>query len=501
VSDPIVATTSGQVRGQVANGVRKFLGVPYAAGPVGERRFKAPQPYPAWEGVRDATWPAPNAPQHSRPFPNLDITPFVGAGWIKGDDYLNVSIWTPDIGTKEAEANRLPVMVWIHGGAFIGGSNSAPVSDGGAYARAGVVMMAVNYRMGIDGFLPIPGAPTNLGLRDMIAALQWVKANAAAFGGDPDNVTVFGESAGAMAIGDLIVSPLAKGLFKRAIIESGHGAMVRSIAVGQRVVKQIAKLAGVKPTLEAFKTLSFDQCIDAVVKIHEPKVKIDVREADGRDPAFGLSRFLPVYGDDVLPEKPHDALRKGAGKDIDVLIGSNREEMNLYFVPLGVLPKLNGFLTWLILKKVEPKAGPILKAYKNSGPRRRGGAVFCDAMTDLVFRLPARRFAAAHQGTTHLYEFDWRSPACNGELGAAHGVELPFVFNTLAICSGPKGVVGENPPQALADRMQGLWASFAKGEPLPWSKYDTAGRQAYSLEKGYAGADPVMAAEAVYPLT
>ena len=494
MSEPIVGTTSGQVRGQVVDGVRRFLGVPYAAGPVGERRLKAREPYPAWSGERDATQPAPNAPQHSRPFPDLDITPFVGDGWIKGDDYLNLNIWTPDPAAK-----GLPVMVWIHGGAFIGGSNAAPVSNGTAFARSGVVMMAMNYRMGIDGFLPIPGAPTNLGLRDMIAALQWVKANAAAFGGDPNNVTVFGESAGAMAIGDLITSPLAKGLFKRAIIESGHGAMVKSIAVGQRVVKKLAKLTGVKPTLDGFKSLSIEQGIDAVVRIHEPKVKTDMRELDGRDPSYGLSRVLPTVGDDVLPEAPHAALKKGVGKDIEVLIGTNRDEMNLYFVPLGVLPKLNGFLSWMILRNVEPKAGAVLKAYAKADPKKKAGAIFADAMTDLVFRWPARKFAAAHQGTTHLYEFDWRSPAFGGQLGACHGIELPFVFNQLAPCSGPKGIVGEAAPQALADRMQGLWASFAKGEPLPWPAYVTAGRQAYSIEKGFAGPDPVMPAEAILP--
>ncbi len=494
MSDPIAATTSGLVRGAAVNGVTRFLGVPYAAGPVGDRRFRAPESYPAWQGERHATRPAPNAPQHSRPFPNLDITPFVGDGWIKGDDYLNVNIWTPDVAAK-----GLPVMVWIHGGAFIGGSNSAPVSDGTAFAKSGVVMMAINYRMGIDGFLPIPGVPTNLGLRDMIAALEWVKANAAAFGGDPDNVTVFGESAGAMAISDLMTSPLAKGLFKRAIIESGHGGMVRSIGVGQRVVKKLAQLTGVKPTLEGFKGLSFDRCVDAVVKIHEPKVRTDVREADGRDPAYGLSRFLPVYGDDVLPEPPFAALKKGAGQDIEVLIGTNLEEMNLYFVPLGVLPKLNRFLTWMILSKVEPKAGAALKAYARAAPKKKAGAVFADALTDLVFRLPARRFAVAHQGRAHFFEFDWRSPALGGALGAAHGLELPFVFNTLPICTGPLGIVGEAPPQPVADRMQGLWAAFAKGETLPWPEYDATGRQVFSIEKGFAASEPALPAEAVLP--
>jgi len=165
--------------------------VPYAAPPDGDLRFAPPAPHAPWSEVRDATDYGPNAPQIIRPFEGLDIAALVGEGWREGDDYLTVNIWTPDVG-----ASGLPVMVFIHGGSFTGGCNDSPVQDGAAFARSGVVCMTINYRLGIDGFLAIEGAPTNLGLRDMIAALRWVRENAAAFGGDPDNVTVFGESAG-----------------------------------------------------------------------------------------------------------------------------------------------------------------------------------------------------------------------------------------------------------------------------------------------------------------
>ena len=189
-------------------------------------------------------------------------------------------------------------MVWIHGGAFTLGSKDAAVSDGAAFARSGVVCVAINYRMGIEGFLPIPGAPTNLGLRDQLSALAWVRDNIAAFGGDPANITVFGESAGAMAIADLITSPLAKGLFRRAIVQSGHGAMVRSLPVAAKLVRKVAKLLGVKPTLEGFRSATPEQAVAALETAQAPTTLLDLREADGRAPAFGLSKFLPVWGDD-----------------------------------------------------------------------------------------------------------------------------------------------------------------------------------------------------------
>jgi len=232
MGESIVTITSGKVRGVGEDGVTWFRGIPYAAPPVGDLRFALPADHAPWSDVRDATVSGPSAPQVLKPFPALDVAPLVGAAWVQGDDYLTASIWTPD-----PEAKALPVMVFIHGGAFVLGCNDTGITDGSAFARSGVVLIAINYRLGIDGFVPIPGAPTNLGLRDQIAALKWVQRNAAAFGGDPDNVTVFGESAGAMSVANLVASPLARGLFRRAIIQSGHGSMVRPISVASRLTQ------------------------------------------------------------------------------------------------------------------------------------------------------------------------------------------------------------------------------------------------------------------------
>lgn len=498
---PLLAnTSSGAVRGATGRGCVAFLGVPYAAAPVGALRFAAPQPHEPWSEVRDATLAGPVAPQPTptpaqmeKMLPGLDITPLVGKGWAEGDDYLTANIWTPSVASA-----GLPVMVFIHGGSFTGGMGYAPVYDGSAFARAGVVCVTINYRLGIEGFLPIPGAPTNLGLRDQIAALTWVRDNIAAFGGDAGNVTVFGESAGAMSTANLIASPLAQGLFRRAIVQSGHGSMVRSIEVARRLVKRLAKMLRVSPDAAGFASRSAADCLKALEKVSLPNSGIDLREADGREPAFGLSRFLPVYGDDVLPQPPLAALEAGVGAEVEVLIGTNREEMNLYFVPSGVRRKLGGFLANMVVKKVEPRAREILIAYGIKQKGARPGDAFTEALTDLVFRLPARRFAAAHKGRTHFYEFGWRSSAYNGELGACHALELPFVFNTLATVAGPKGLAGRDPPQELADRMNKLWSDFAKTGDLPWPAYEAATRIVYSLETGAAAPDPEMPAERLF---
>jgi para-nitrobenzyl esterase len=477
------------VRGTSRGAVRTFLGIPYAAAPVGKLRFALPEPPAPWSGVRDATAPGPNAPQFIRAFPQLDVSPLIGEGWRSGDDYLALNVWAP-----VDEQPGKPVIVFIHGGAFVLGSKDAPANDGSAFARDGIVCVAINYRMGIEGFLPIDGAPTNLGLRDQIAALGWVQRNAARFGGDPANVTVFGESAGAMSLACLVASPLARGLFRRAIVQSGHGSMVRPIEVAQRLTRKVAKLLRTTPDIAGFRAKSVAECVAALERVQRPTTRLDMRDGNGREPAYGLSRFLPVFGDDVLPAPPLELLAQGAGADIELLIGTNREEMNLYFVPTGIRRKLPRLLAWYLLRKVEPQARPVLAAYGMGSPGRRAGDVFTEALHDLVFRLPARRYADAHRGRRYFYEFDWQSPACAGELGACHGLELPFVFDTLATCTGPNGIAGTHPPAALADRIHGLWVRFARGEGLPWAPYEASTRQVHWLSLGETRTDAIIPA-------
>ena len=488
MTDALVHTRYGSLRGTVLPGAVRFLGVPYAAPPVGIRRWLAPQAPLHWSGVRDATVPGANAPQIIRAFPGLDVTPLVGHGWQSGDDFLTANIWSPAI-----SARGLPVLVFIHGGAFIGGSSAAVVHAGTNFARAGIVYVAINYRLGIEGFLPIPGVPTNLGLRDQVAALEWVRDNIAEFGGDPGNVTVAGESAGAMSIANLMASPLAQGLIKRAIVQSGHGSMVRPVGIAQRVVLAAASHLQVPATAEGFAQCSAAQCAAAVDAVSRPEMRMDLRDDTGWDAAFGLSRFLPVYGDDVLPLHPLAALAKGAGSDVDLLIGTTREEMNIYMVPTGVRAAVNAASAIAMLAASSPSAPELLHAYGLKDAERPGDAL-CTAMTDLVFRLPARQFATAHRGRTHLYEFAWRSPACGGELGACHALELPFVFNTLATCSGATGLVGENPPQEMAERIHGVWVDAVSRGHFAWPEFVQDTAQCFMLDSGETVRDAPMPA-------
>jgi len=485
----ILQISSGKLRGRVGEGIVTFLGVPYAAAPV---RFELPEQREPWGGIFDASDRGPAAPHRVGEVPQIDAIALVGAGSDGGDgDYLRANIWAPQ------DAIDAPVMVWIHGGGFVVGSKDAPVSDGTEFARSGVVCIAINYRMGIDGFLPVPGAPTNLGLRDMLFALQWVQDNAAAFGGDPANVTVFGESAGAMAIADLVTSPLAKGLFRRAIIQSGHGAMVREIPVARRLVDKLAKKLGVTPDAAGFRNVSFEAGWKAMEKLAKPTA-IDLRDKEGHGPVFGISRFIPVWGDDVLPRRPIDALREGAGAEIDVLIGTCAEEMNLYFVPTNVRRRIPGFLARWLIGKSNPHARKVLKAYGLGQKGMRPGEVMTLALTDLVFRWPARQFADAHQGRTWFYEMDWGSSACGGQLGACHAIEMPFVFKTFECASGNRGFAGENPPRELADRVHSIWSGFASDGTLPWHQWDED-RSVFRLSEGAVHNEPRMPAADFLP--
>jgi para-nitrobenzyl esterase len=295
-----------------------------------------------------------------------------------------------------------------------------------------------------------------------------------------------------------VTSPLAKGLFHRAIIESGHGAMVRDIPVAQRLVRKLARLLKVTPDAEGFARPTAEQVWKAMDRLSKPWPRIDLRDDEGHEPVFGISRFVPVYGDDVLPLKPIEALKAGVGRKVDLLIGTNAAEMNLYFVPTKIRDKAPRLLLKWLLRKSHPNAKAALSAY-GWGKGKRPGHAFTEALHDLVFRWPARRYAEEHQGRTHMYEFDWHSPACRGELGASHGMELPFVFKTLDRTSGPKGLVGEDPPYELADRVHRIWVDFATDGTLPWPEFSRDQRNVHQLAADRTIDEPVMPAAEFLP--
>jgi len=484
----------GKVVGVAAGGVRSFFSLPYAAPLTQDRRFRAPEQVEVWAGTRDATVPGPSAPQNPPKDMGIDFSGLLGPPIPGGPDYLTLNVWTPD----GAPTGR-PVMVFIHGGSFVSGSKDAPVYSGAAFARDGVVCVTINYRVGIEGFLPARDVPTNLGLRDMIAALAWVRDHIAAFGGDPANVTLFGESGGAWCIAALMTSPLAKGLFHRAICQSGHVYLSRDHALMQKLVHRVAKRLKIAPTRAGLLSKRPGEMLGAQDWVMQPSLWFDMRDDQKRDPSFGVTRFLPVHGDDVLPVSTIEALAQGADKDIQLLIGTTSEEARLFFVPGDTIGKLKRWMAVFFLRRALPRAREALRAYGFDEKGAQAGEVLTRAMTDLMFRWMTRRTAELHRGRSHVYEFDWRSPAIGGELGAAHAIELPFVFDTLATASGPRGLLGEAPPQALADSIHALWVRFATDGTLPWPEYRPETRLVYSLTAQTFAHEPAMPAAAFLP--
>ncbi|MCK2238942.1 MULTISPECIES: carboxylesterase/lipase family protein [unclassified Crossiella] len=457
--DTLVSTRHGDVRGtRTAAGILEFKGISYAAPPVGPNRFQPPRPPLPWSEPREATEYGPTAPQNPPEDPALALLPRVV---IPGEDYLNLNVWTP--GTDE----RRPVMVFIHGGSFTGGSGSVPCYDGAAFARDGVVLVTINYRLGADGFLWFGQGAPNLGLLDQIAALAWVRDNIAGFGGDPANVTIFGESAGGMSVCTLLAMPAARGLFRRAIAQSGAGHSVISPSTAALIGTRLAQILGVAPSREAIAEVEPARLVAAQEQLAQEVVAKP-------DPALwgevtrNLMPFEPVVDGDLLSAPPHECIAAGASADIDILIGSNTEEARLFLVPTGLLGLApEPFLLAAAAGYRLPAEG--LARYRANRPGESPGELVAAIMTDWFYRIPLLRIAETHP-STHVYEFAWRSPAYEGTLGSCHAVELGFVFDTLAD-PGLGRILGDQAPQALADSMHRAWVDFATTGDPGWPAY------------------------------
>jgi para-nitrobenzyl esterase len=463
--DTVVKTRLGAVRGATIEGIAVFKGIPYAASPFGARRFQPPQPVEAWNGVRDAlTYGATvTKPPYFPPFDVLLPEPA-----IAGEDCLNLNIWTPDPGKA-----GLPVMVWIHGGAFANGTGAIPTYDGSRFARDGVVCVTINYRLGVDGFLFLGQGSANLGLLDQVAALTWVQENIAAFGGDPNNVTIFGQSAGGMSVGSLLSMPRARGLFRRAIAQSGAGHHAISSTSAQRIGQYLAEKLDVEPEVEAIAAVPSDRLIAAQLAL-----SADVFEhpdpARWGEVAANLMPFEPVIDGDVLPARPIDCIAAGASVEIDVMVGTTTEEERLFLVPNGAINAINGDILAGVVALYGLPVAETLATYQATRPDASAGDVYEAILTDWFFRIPAIRLAEAHMlnnGRTYMYEFAWRSPAFDGQLGSCHALEIPFVFDTLAI-GGMEVLLGDAPPQQTADKMHAAWVSFATCGDPGWGQYD-----------------------------
>ncbi|KOV90124.1 carboxylesterase/lipase family protein [Nocardia sp. NRRL S-836] len=462
---PVVTTPAGAVRGIRDNSGELYRAIPYAAAPTGARRFTAPAPHPGWSGVRDGTHPSPTAPQPVRDFGNLDMTPYFGPGWVRGDEYLTVDVRTP-----AADNGNRPVMVFVHGGGFVTGSARAALYDGSAFARNGIVLVTLNYRLGIPGFLDLPDAPPNRGLLDVLAALTWVRTTIATFGGNPDDVTVFGQSAGATLVGALLATPQAKGLFRRAIIQSGNGTGAFTPDQAHRVTTAAAAALGVAPTAEAFATIPDERFVAVLPAL----AGLDLRTDTATDPLAGLSPFSLV-----LTTHPADTLTDGPARDVDLLIGTTTEEGHLYVVPQGNLECSTEADVLALAARVYPDPYAELAAHRASLPTATWGELRSALLGHALFGAGTARMAHAHAelsgGRTHVYSFAYRSTALGGRLGAAHTVDLPFVFDLAdqPWLHGDNGLLGADPvPDGLAAAVHAAWVAFASTGDPGWAAYD-----------------------------
>ena len=448
VAQPEVSVAAGALRGRVESGVVVFRGIPFAEPPA---RFAVPRPVEAWSGIRDAASYGPPPPQSD--LLGRDAPSGSAEGW------LTLNVWTPD------PAGSLPVMVWIQGGGYLGGTSGRPEYDGGRLAReGGLVLVTFNYRVGIEGFAQIEGAPANRGLLDQVAALEWVRDNISAFGGNPDRVTVFGESAGGGSVAALLAMPVAAGLFRRAIVQSMPGtyltpelaADVAGVLAASRGLKP-AELARVPPgELPAF--------ADALM------VEID-RYAD----RWGLAAhrkvpLAPVVDGVTLPTDPWQALAAGAARDVDLIVGHVRNEHRLFALMDGTLGRISEAQAATALDLFAPGPDGVAQY------RAAGGTpdeLYDRVHSDWLFRMPSLLLAEAHTGRTYVYELTWPAPGLGGVLGACHGLDVPLVFGNLT--SGqPAMLLGDDltEAEAVSAQMRGAWTAFATDGDPGWPAYD-----------------------------
>jgi carboxylesterase type B len=380
-------------------------------------------------------------------------------------------------------------MIWIPGGAFEHGSNALSWYDGSHFARDGVVCVTINYRLGAEGFLYLGDGIANLGLLDQIAALSWVQENIAAFGGNPNNVTIFGQSAGGMSVATLLSMSRAEGLFRRAIAQSGAGHHVTSPETAKRVGQYLADKLGVEATREAIAAVPRGRLLQAQQELSdEAFAQIFTPHPDLEhwgELAFNGMPFEPVIDGEVLPARPIDRIRDGAGAGVDVMVGTNAEEFRLFMVP--PLPPIapTGLIDTITDQRLAERLAvyklPVeatLAPYRAARSNASAGDLFVAIQNDWFYRIPAIRLAEAHAkspSATYMYEFAWRSSQFNGRLGACHVVEIAFVFDNLDD-EKFEPLLGTNPPQRVADAMHAAWVAFATHGDPGWPKYDLSHR-------------------------
>ena len=485
----IVDTRSGKVQGLEENGVHVFRGIPYAAPPLGRRRWKAPEREDPWDDVRDATRFSDQAAQGEF---MLDAM-MGGTPRNKSEDCLYLNVVTPGL-----DDQRRPVMVWIHGGAFMFGEGATPWYDGTAFATHGdVVVVTINYRLGSFGFLHLSdlfGAEVagsgNIGLLDQVAALEWVRDCIEGFGGDPARVTIFGESAGAGSVATLLGMPAASGLFSAAIPESGAASWFATTERATEIARVIVETLGVKPgDLDAMYAKTTDEIIAAQAAVG--------LETD----ANGLP-FQPVVDGVALPQPALDAIAAGSAAGVRLLVGTNHDEMTLFSLMDPALATLDEAA---MRERIARSWGgsdvdDFLAAYRRALPGASLQEMWIAIATDALFRVPAIRLAERQLAHAPVwsYLFTWATPAFGGVLKSTHALEIPFVFDTLDQPGGEifTGTGAER--AAIARRMNAAWIAFARdGAPghadIPeWPRYDTERRATMRIDETWELLDDPM---------
>jgi para-nitrobenzyl esterase len=468
----VVETASGKLRGVIQQGVQTFRGVPYAASTAGSNRFLAPRKAEPWTGVREAFQNGPTAPQLGGP-PNPLILGH-RAPSFESEDCLVVNVFTPGLGGKR------PVMVWLHGGGFAGGAGSAHSFDGNYLARANdVVVVAVNHRLNVFGYLYLADLggekyadSGNAGMLDIVAALQWAHENIAHFGGDPGNVTLFGQSGGGAKVSTLLGMPATKGLVHKAIIESGSALKGRSRENANKTTERLlAKLNLQKNQIDELQKLPTEKLLAA----------IDTR---GQGPAAaGTFNFGPVVDGKNLPRDPWDPAAPEISADVPVIIGSVNTEGTFFmppdnpqFAPLYSLDDAG--LKAQLTQRYGDQADKLIELYRKESPDASPSKIFFEALafpSDAI-RQAERKFAQG-KAPAYMYFFNWETPVEGGRRHSPHTIELPFVFDNP---QEQPDEVGNGPDlQPLADKVSGVWAAFARtGSPNSsltpkWPAYNT----------------------------
>jgi len=474
----IVQTQSGHIEGIVKDQVIHFKGIPFAVPPVGKLRFKKPLAIKPWSGTFNACQFGDASVQDINPMNPISTA---------SEDCLSLNVWAPDL----EEAN-LPVMVWLHGGSFTSGAGSMAQYDGHALAkRGGVIVVNVNYRLGVLGFahfneLSGGKADTNLGLRDQILGLQWIKNNIQAFGGDANNITLFGESAGGMSVACLLASPLAEGLFHKAIVQSGSADHVLKQEEANKTANTILHALEIGP-----RDIDRLWSVDAknILKAQRACGNLLVNRGDHQRPMplYGMT-LIPMFGDDVLPVAPIELIKKGVGANVPLIIGTTTREWELFLKLSAGKSLYDGKYKEVdeagIIKVFERSLpGSGLEAYEHYKAIKKPASsakdllgLYSDFETDRTFSIPSLRIMEARQAftdNTYHFLFAWDK----GMFGACHGMDIPFVFGTVNSGYGKIFCGGGDDAVVLSETVQNAWLAFAKkGVPtdeqlIDWPTY------------------------------